>query len=224
MTNTSIWITYHDEKQIEQYNLQEDDTFHLFKGNDILHIKGENINLLNPFYCELVTLYYVWKNHLYSNKVGFCHYRRVFREILDIEDGVCQTLAINKNHPIFAHYKASHNYQDLYDIVDILNKHYGEKNKYSTYLLEGRVFIPFCCFIMKWNDFNRLCKFLFPILEAFDRKNNLNMNPQKYIEKANKDFRYDNIDYQKRAIAFLGERLISCFLVCEMKNYCLNEL
>lgn len=50
------------------------------------------------------------------------------------------------------------------------------------------------------------------------------MDPRKYAEKAVRDFRYDNVMYQQRAIAFLAERLISCFLVCEMKVFCVNEL
>lgn len=77
---------------------------------------------------------------------------------------------------------------------------------------------------MHWEDFDRLCRFLFPVLFAWDKKNGLNMDPRKYAEKAVRDFRYDNVMYQQRAIAFLAERLISCFLVCEMKVFCVNEL
>jgi hypothetical protein len=77
---------------------------------------------------------------------------------------------------------------------------------------------------MQWKDFTKLCEWLFPILFAWDKKNGLNLDPEKYMEKAKKDFRFDNPDYQCRAVAFLSERLISCYLVTEMKPFCLTSL
>ena len=223
MNDLTFWITYHEDSQIEQYGLYEDETHKLFKGNN-LDIEGENINHLNPFYSELVTLYWVWKNQIKSKMVGFCHYRRRFRETKPLRRGQCQVLAINRNCHVFGHYKACHNYQDYYDAIDILNEQYGNGNKYVKYLLESRTFIPYCCFIMHWEDFDALCQFLYPILNAYDKKNGLNHDPKRYAEKAQKDFRYGNVLYQRRAASFLAERLISCYLVCEMKCYCIYEM
>ena len=59
MKDLTIWCTYHKDEQIEQFGLLEDNVMRLFKGNDT-GIEGENINHLNPFYSEIVTLYYVW--------------------------------------------------------------------------------------------------------------------------------------------------------------------
>ena len=223
MNNLTIWITYHEDSQIEQYGLHEEGVFRLFKGNDT-HVVGDNINHLNPFYSELVTLYWVWKNHVYSEKVGFCHYRRKFNRLADFSLGQCQVLSINGNCPVFGHYKTYHNYQDFYDAVDILNEQYGIGNRYARYMLESRTFVPFCSFIMYWEDFERLCNFLFPILDAFDKKHGLDRQPERYMAKAVQDFRYDNVMYQRRAISFLAERLISCYIVCNMKPFCINEL
>ena len=223
MKELVIWLTYHDDKQIQEYQLKETDTIQLYKANDVSE-KGENINHLNCFYSELTTMYYVWKNKKESQQVGFCHYRRLFKNFIEVEEGQCQVMAINYGNPVFQHYKVAHNYQDLYDAIDILNERNGIDNKYSKYLLNGNVFIPFCCFIMQWNDFDKLCSWLFPILFEWDKRNGLNMDPKKYLEKAMRDFRYDDVNYQCRAVAFLAERLISCYIVTEMKPFCITGL
>lgn len=223
MNDLTIWVTYHDSSQINQYHLKENATVRLFKANDI-SVDGLNINCLNPFYSEIVTLYWVWKNHVESSRVGFCHYRRQFHQIIDLHERQCQVLAINRNIPVYTHYKSCHNYQDYDDILEILDKKFGKGNKYSKYLLESRIFIPFCCFIMYWSDFISLCNFLFSILDAYDRKNELKMTPALYQAKAEHDFRYDNVNYQRRAISFLAERLISCYIVCELEPLCLSGL
>lgn len=222
MKELTIWITYHDDRQVENYSLRNDETFKLVKGNDV-NVTGKNINYLNPFYSELTTLYWVWANNIRSNIVGFCHYRRIFTNIMEIELGSCQVMQISYfESTILQHYKSAHNYSDLYDIIDILNEIYGKDNKYSEYLLNGKVFVPFCCFVMRYEDFEHLCNFLFPILFKYDEKNRLNMLPDRYRLKAEKDFRYDNIDYQQRAISFLAERLISSYIVNNMKINCLR--
>lgn len=215
-------MTYHDDQLLTEYNLKETDTISLFKGNET-SVKGDNINYLNRFYSELTTMYYVWKNKKKSKLVGFCHYRRLFNDCFGMEEGQCQVMAINRT-PVFQHYKMAHNYQDIYDTVEILNERYGEGNKYSKYLLRGNVFIPCCCFIMNYFDFEKLCEWLFPILFLWDKKNGLNMNPVKYMEKAQRDFRYDDVNYQCRAVSFLAERLISCYFITEMKPFCVTSL
>ena len=220
MNELTIWLTYHDDKQIQEFGLKETDTIRLFKGNDV-SVEGNHINYLNCFYSEMTTMYYVWKNKKKSKQVGFCHYRRLFNSFVKVKEGQCQVLTINKSQ-IFQHYKIAHNYQDLYDVIDILCEQYGNNNKYSKYLLYGNVFIPSCCFIMNYSDFEKLCNWLFPILFAWDKKNGLNMEPD--MEKAKRDFRYDDVNYQCRAVAFLAERLISCYIVTEMKPFSINSL
>ena len=93
MKELTIWITYHDDRQIQEYDLHENDTYRLFKGNN-QKVEGENINHLNSFYSELVTLYWVWKNEIRSKSVGFCHYRRKFTDVVDVVPGTCQVMKV----------------------------------------------------------------------------------------------------------------------------------
>lgn len=215
MQELTIWITYHDERQIEEYGLHDDDVFRLFKGNDI-NVEGEHINHLNAFYAEMTTMYWVWKNQRQSHYVGFCHYRRRFTHFLELDKGECQILHAQRMPSVYRHYKDAHNYHDYDAIVTVLNDKYGQGNPYSAYMLHDGLFVPFCCFIMHWEDFERLCEFLFPVLFEFDHRQGLDMKPELYRRKAERDFPHDSADYQQRAVAFLAERLISCFIVTHM--------
>ena len=223
MKELTIWITYHDDSQIAQYGLKEDDVFRLFKGNSDT-VGGKNINHLNAFYSEMTTMFWVWQNQVRSEYVGFCHYRRKFTHFLALDRGECQIMHAQQMPSVFRHYKDAHNYRDYDDIVDILDDFYGKGNAYSSYMMHDGLFIPFCCFIMHWEDFDKLCNFLFPILFEFDKRHGLNMEAKNYRKKAEQDFPRDNADYQQRAISFLSERLISCYIINHLNAICVKGI
>lgn len=109
MGNTRLWLTYHDDKQIEEFHLKEDEYIRLYKGNNV-NVLGDNINYLNRFYSEVGTFYYVWKNNLRTDFVGFCHYRRMLPSVYEVEKGECMIWTINRNSPVFNHFRTTHNF------------------------------------------------------------------------------------------------------------------
>lgn len=75
--------------------------------------EGDNIDFLNPWYCELTGLYYLWK-HVDDDIVGLEHYRRCFvnekgnllseneiREILKDNDVICRKCVIPTKKPLW---------------------------------------------------------------------------------------------------------------------------
>jgi len=59
------------------------DTTHYSKFITKSSMARQNINPYNRFLSEFVAMWYVWKNNIYSQYVGFCHYKRRI-EIQDI--------------------------------------------------------------------------------------------------------------------------------------------
>ena len=134
METTSIktYITYFDDKQIEEYDLKSDENTVLFKGNDTSY-SGESINNLNIFYCELCTMYYVWKNNLKSDYVCFKQYRRPFNWEGKIkppkkDEVVCFEPVNLGTGTIIGQYAVHHGVRRAKSVFSVLIKEYNDPN------------------------------------------------------------------------------------------------
>lgn len=165
-----------------------------YQGDD----EGENISEKNPYYCELTSLYWAWKN-LDNEYIGLVHYRRHFAKK--------KTYILNKGKRI-ENVISKEQVDRLLEETDIIlpkKRKYYIENLYSHYahtmyaetLDETRKIIEekmphyleefdklhkrtsahiFNMFIMKKELMDKYCEWLFDILFELEKK----LDPKKY--------------------------------------------
>ena len=162
--------------------------------------EGDNIDFLNPWYCELTGLYYLWK-HVYDDIVGLEHYRRYFandrnqllsekeiREILKDHDViVCETLLKNVALKQFEESEGKPNRINLFSIM------YNSPSDLAK-IIKQRLFIKSLIsnnmFICKKELINEYCEYFFDVI---------------------KDIKLN--DTNKRIIGFLSEYVFGSWLI-----------
>lgn len=245
----TLWVTYHKDELIQQYNLREDEHHRLFAAHHdptapsgspagiapvpaaspagspcILQpfSAGKHINPLNPFYSEFVTLYYVWANRVRSAYVGFCHYRRLLTVTRLPNPGECQVrrrIRFPNNETIYDQYARCHNVRDLDLMLTLIDRRHGPDNPYTHYLRTSRTLLPNVCFLMAWRDYMQMGDFLFPLLADFAQATGCAEDPAKWHAKAVADFGHADAPYQQRLPGFLAERLVSAWIAVHLKWY-----
>ena len=147
---------------------------------------GDNISVLNPYYCELTGLYWAWKN-LECDYLGLVHYRRYFTKkavaykdsinidavILDKDDvekmlEVSNVIVPKKRkyyiETLYSHY--AHTLDSSH--LDLARKMIEEKNpeylaSFDKVMMQRSGYM-FNMFIMKKELLDGYCSWLFPIL------------------------------------------------------------
>lgn len=171
---------------------------------------GENISDKNKSYCELTGQYWAWKNidalyygfyhyrrylafsdmkHPYSiqnfpdkrtlNKMGYGS--KDIEKIIQNYD-IIVPKSENMYETAWQNYaRAPYHYaEDLKLMIDILKENYPEYKIAADKYMNGTELYLKNMYIMKKEYFHAYCSWLFPLLEAFDKKNNWN----KYNDQA----------------------------------------
>lgn len=163
---------------------------------------GEHISEKNRSYCELTAQYWAWKN-VQADYYGFFHYRRFLcpqmgaKQPYRIENCPDEALLGKLGYAGFAefirdwdviapvgedmyvtvreHYASApyHHGKDLALIGEILTERHPEMAEALENYLSGTVSYFGNIYIMKQQVFNEYCSWLFPLLEEFDRRANL---------------------------------------------------
>lgn len=182
---------------------------------------GENISERNRSYCELTAQYWAWKN-VRADYYGFFHYRRYLYPDVKAKrpyriEGVSTLELLDKlgyerfsglvsqydlilpkgedmHIPVREHYVNApfHYGKDLELAEQIVREYHPEMDKAAAEYLSGTACYFGNIFVMKRQVFHDYCGWLFPILEEFDRRANVNgYGPQ-----------------ERRVDGYLAERLL----------------
>lgn len=187
---------------------------------------GDNISKKNASFCELTGLYWAWKNLRGVDIVGLCHYRRYFDfhnqcrkgfPIIEIGTEQFETidLSVPANYieslqpneiivpkpyignPLLIDYCCNHISDDFRTLCKVIRDNCGldDYNVFKKVIMGNRIRIA-NMFIMRWNDFDKYCNWLFSIL----------FEVEKRIDIAS----YSN--YQRRVFGFMSERLLNVYI------------
>lgn len=225
MTST-IWTSYHLPNIPEEYNLKENDNIKLFCTRDF-SLKENNINYLNEYLGELCTMYYVWKNNIKTDYVGFQHYRYLLSNINNENNILIEGDAYHLDHTtnlfsLFIYFGFSEHTTYLlltylskyfnYDLMSTINMHLLNTN-YPSFFMNT--------FYCSWDVFNEFCKFYFGFLnylfpnESWKNRKVLNEYIYNlYILNANNYNLKENCNYHSR-----GESQCALFYYPNDKRY-----
>ena len=173
---------------------------------------GDNISVKNPNYCELTAVYWIWKN-CSDDIIGIVHYRRFFGKRW-YSGSVNNYISINEIKNVLSrkriilpeprHYNKSvlrsinlapnmHDVKEMYEAIKSCSSEYLDD--YIWFLEQNRAPL-YNMFIMRWNDFNEYCSWLFEILSYIEERHDIES------ESA----------YRRRLYGFLSERLLSVWV------------
>ena len=199
----SIYQIYH-KKELKKFLLEnKDKNYHSFYTKEVLDC--DNINHLQDLLNEFVCQYYVYKNNIKSDIIGFCQYGKYFsnnnnftygnenhlfnKEILKVNNLDNKVIGIstyfnNNISPIITFTNHNNNFYNLlYNYI--VNKYPDQKERFLNLSnnLTNNYFIRFESFICKWDDFCKYMEFMLGLFEFYGLKINKNTNINDLYDK-----------------------------------------
>lgn len=171
---------------------------------------GDSICEKNPYYCELTALYWIWKNIKLNDWVGLNHYRRYFmssethailtkdeiEQFLSNHDVILwKKLCLNETVERF-YYRGAGYKKDILLLKKICKEIYPDYLNACNEVLKGKSASYANMFVMRKEQFDGYCKWLFTILSAMEKE-------------------MDMTDYtiqEKRVYGYLGEILLNVWI------------
>ena len=182
--------------------------------------EGDNIDFLNPWYCELTGLYYLWK-HVDDDIVGLEHYRRYFsrngrnilnkKEISDLltkYDIITIRAGYSKANPCKTWLIRNGKWFETQKFLLFLKHYVGEDYyKHCCKFLNGDYHCLGNMFIGKKEVINEYCSFIFDVLE------NYLLAEEQFGRKL-----------PKRIIGYFTEFLFGAWITWNHKKLCFSGL
>ena len=153
---------------------------------------GDQISRKNPTYCELTGLYWAWKN-LDADAVGLAHYRRhfskksrsyrkkhgVFASVLSFDEAKTllsqYDMVVPKKRKyyietLYSHYAHTFEASHLDVTREIIAEKYPAYVEDVDAVYRQRYGYMFNMFLLKRDDLNEYCSWLFDVLEELERR------------------------------------------------------
>ncbi len=150
--------------------------------------EGENISVLNPFFCELTGLYWAWKN-IHADYIGLVHYRRHFSSnphSKDIWNNVLKKSDIKEDlgkikvfvptkrrywiETLYSHYKHTHHIIQLDETRKVIDEQCPEYLESFDRICKRTWGYMFNMMIMENTLLDQYCTWLFSILFELRRR------------------------------------------------------
>lgn len=194
--NIKIVIAAH-----KKYRMPQDDIYiplHVgAEGKDPIGYQGDNtgynISNLNPYFCELTGMYWMWKN-LKADYLGLVHYRRHFclrkkqakdkdaskwKSVLSSKEAqiLCQQYDVivpAKRHYVIetleSHYAHTHYVEHLEKTREIIGERFPQYLDSYNKILKSKSGYMFNMFLMRVDLIDEYCSFLFDVLFELDKR------------------------------------------------------
>lgn len=206
----NIYISTFGQKVLKQKYARPIEVGAALRGDFIYDLKdnctADNISDLNMYFGELTGLYWIWKNDTSPSNdvIGFFHYNKG----LDIKDS--ELTSLNRGGVWYVARKCAITPHPIEkEIVctrDIIIKKFPQylDTWDSIYHLDGssQTCNAAQMFVTTYGDFREYCEFLFGVL--FELRN--------FIGEG------EDSPYYKRYCAFMGERLLTVYLIANNKT------
>ena len=197
----------------------------------------DDILKMEHAYSEGARIHALWKAgyHKKTKYIGTAHYRRYFEffdkvpnldEIFEEHDAMYELFDLGWPS-IERNYIACHNIKDLEMCIDIINTKFPEYAEAAEVSMVNMDFVPCNIFILKSEMFDEWCKFVFGVLDEYNKimgfKTDLDVT--NYVVNHMDDYvnlkggpPNNDTSYQSRIQSFLIERLSSIFFKKNIHN------
>ena len=181
----SLYCVYHNESLKEQCKLNTLDN-NLFSLYYTQYGHDNSLDHIQEYICEFTAQYFVLKNNIKTDYVGFCQYHRILN--VDFDD-------FFKNNSIACGFtwgdESWENFENIRfngflknDLREFIIKNYKKKDRIYDYFITNKSKpVPFYIneiYMCKWEYFEEIVGFISGFIDYIDKKYELNGNPQEW--------------------------------------------
>ena len=138
-------------------------------------------------------------------------------EVITFDKTKTDGLVINQ----YAYYHGRKRAIELYHILCTL---FGGDSEEVSYFKDKQYMYTNNSMVLNWSDFCKMCEFVFGVIDKIDSFYGLHYTYDKYEKNAQIYTEDGRLDYQRHWMAYIGERLVSCYIDIHLKPLTIERL